>query len=312
MPYQWLSWIYHLGMVISIAGFMLSALLSFEKEINLKPQTPQQIYTQSPDTRFNRMLRQLGINIKSKEGFEVVLKEFSTEYTEGMKLNYPKAKLSRLAIGLGWKTEKFSQEVKLIPKRYISRVAIYEGENLIKEKDILVNHPLRYKGVTLYLMGYEQTFKLIANSHQLELKGEELFKIPDISGRFTGVLKRGVLYKKNGVIEKINPYIDLSYSPDGKSPMLSIGQVGTDKPLLYKGVNIRLVDFSESSILSYRKDPAQPILWIGITAVFFGMLFRIFGWWYRVQLLSEDGKIYILISTRGLLANRDRVIRQAH
>ncbi len=44
--------------------------------------------------------------------------------------------------------------------------------------------------------------------------------------------------------------------------------------------------------------------------VFIGLFVRGLGAWYRVQCAVEDNTAYVLISTRGILADKDRVIKK--
>jgi hypothetical protein len=44
--------------------------------------------------------------------------------------------------------------------------------------------------------------------------------------------------------------------------------------------------------------------------VFLGLIVRNLGAWYRIQCAFEKKIAYVLISTRGILADKDRIIRK--
>jgi hypothetical protein len=67
-------------------------------------------------------------------------------------------------------------------------------------------------------------------------------------------------------------------------------------------------DYKEGSYLSYRKDPGVWLVGIASLFVFLGLMVRSLGAWYRIQYAVENKVAYVLISTRGILADKDRII----
>jgi|Deesub1362A_J573_1020465.scaffolds.fasta_scaffold00013_157 hypothetical protein len=313
LPYWWLSWIYHLGMVVAIAGFILTALTAFEGEVTLYKDTPQKISLFSPDTRLNRYLKKLGVEVpeeKKEKEYELLLKDFETEYYQTLKFDYPKDKLSRLAIGLGWRSSEFlkSQKSGFSPKMWKTtfELTLPQGEKL--DAALWVNRPFRHGGLTLYQMGFEQKIKLRVSGKTIDVESMEPFEIDGVKGKFvTSIVKTGKVYKKDGTVEDITPFFELSYIPEegGKE---KLGEVHLGKPVKLKGRRFLFKEFEEGSVLSYRVDAGVPIIGVSILLVFVGLFIRSFGYWYRVQIGSKDGRLLMRISTRGLSANKDRII----
>ncbi len=312
LPYWWLSWIYHLGIVVAIIGFLLTALMAFENEITLYKDKLEKISLYSPDTRLNKYLKKLGINVskedKSKE-YSLTLKDFKTEYYQSLKFDYPKEKLSRLAIGIGWKPIESAKEGGFSPKMWKTIVELKTPDNKIKEAPLWVNHPFRYKGLTLYQMGFEQKMNMVIGSKIIEIKSMEQFEIPGIKGKFiTSPIKTGMVFKKDSTEDNIKPFFTLSYIPE-KGAKEKLGEIYLDKPERIKGISVVFKDLKEGSGLSYRVDPGVPLIGISTLLVFLGLFFRCFGYWYRVYIIIKEGRLFTLISTRGLFANKDRVLR---
>jgi hypothetical protein len=42
--------------------------------------------------------------------------------------------------------------------------------------------------------------------------------------------------------------------------------------------------------------------------IFLGLIVRSLGAWYRIQYALDGNTAYVLISTRGILADRDRIV----
>ncbi|MBI4685140.1 MAG: cytochrome c biogenesis protein ResB [Nitrospirae bacterium] len=312
LPYWWLSWIYHLGIVVAIIGFLLTALMSFEKEATLYKDTPEKISLYSQETRLNEYLKKLGLNIpkedKSKEYF-LILKDFKTEYYQSLKFEYPKEKLSRLATVIGWRPIEPSKEGGLSPKMWKTALELKTPDNKTKEASLWVNHPFRYRGLTLYQMGFEQKMSMVVAGRTVEINSMEQFEIPGIKGKFiTSPVKTGKVFKKDGTEDNVKPFFDLSYIPEGKKKE-KLKEVYLGRQEDIRGVKVLFRNLKEGSSLSYRVDPGVPLIGISTLLVFLGLLVRCLGYWYRVYIVIKGRKIFTLISTRGLFANKDRILK---
>jgi hypothetical protein len=333
LPYWWLSWFYHVGIILAIIGFFLTALFAFEKDVLLYPGEPETISLYSKDTRWNRLLQYLGRENNRKQSSDtyiLTLKEFRTEYYQGLKIDYPGEKLERFAIGVGIKNLKPSKkEFSYMPKMWLTRLKIQKPDGTVLDAELKVNKPFRTGSLTLYQMGYEQKVNLVVrhvrknalspsrNSNKVseeirEIEVRKPFKIKGVKGKFVlGTLRLGTLYKRDGTTEKIVPVTTVYYIPEGNSQIREeLGKLRIGESLEAKDVIFEFRDFKEASYLSYRKDPGVWLVGFASLFVFLGLVVRSFGIWYRVQYGVESKIVYALISTRGILADKDRIVKK--
>ena len=314
LQYWWLSWFYHLGIILAVIGFFLTALSAFEKEVTLYPGKPVTISLYSKETRWNKFLKEMGREFseeRKEDEYTFTLKEFKTDYYQGLKIDYPKDKLARLALGIGIKKIEPSKEgFSYMPKMWLTSLDVKKSDGRVLDAKLWVNKPFRTGALTLYQMGYEQKTKVSVNGEVLEVENRVPFQVKGIEGKFVlGQLKLGTLFKKDGTKEKINPVTTVYYISD-KNPYETeaIGEISYGRNLNVKGLIFEFKDYEEASSLSYRKDPGVWLVGLASLFVFLGLSVRSFGAWYRVQYAVEDRTAYILISTRGILADKDRVV----
>ncbi|MDP3296261.1 MAG: cytochrome c biogenesis protein ResB [Thermodesulfovibrionia bacterium] len=316
LQYWWLSWFYHVGIILAVIGFFLTALSAFEKEVTLYPGKPITISLYSKETRWNKFLKEMGREIseeRKEDEYTFTLKEFKTDYYQGLKIDYPKNKLARLALGIGIKRIEPSKEgFSYMPKMWLTSLDVKKPDGRVLDAKLWVNKPFRTGALTLYQMGYEQKTKVSVNGEILEVENRVPFQVKGIEGKFVlGQLKLGTLFKKDGTKEKINPVTTVYYISD-KNPYETeaIGEISLSKSLNVRGLIFEFKDYEEASSLSYRKDPGVWLVGLASLFVFLGLSVRSFGAWYRVQYAVEDRTAYILISTRGILADKDRIIKK--
>jgi cytochrome c biogenesis protein ResB len=318
LPYWWLSWIYHLGIVVAIAGFLSTAFFAFEKEVTLFPGRPETISLYSPDTRFNKLIKKFNRHLK-KLGFEIPqqnkgkdftlnLKGFDTEYYQTLKVDYPKGALNRLAMGLGFRPAGAAKpEEGYAPKMWTTSLFINTPEGKRLSGRLRVNRPYRVRGLTLYQMGFEQKLDLLVNGRKVEAKSMEPFEIKGVKGKmFTaGMVRTGKLYRKDGSTVEMTPFFELKKTEDGKKTTL--GELHLGKPAVLDATAFVFRGMEEGSALSYRHDPGVTFISISVWLVFIGLTLRSLGYWGRLQMTERDGRLYALLSTRGLLANKARI-----
>ncbi len=313
IPYWWLSWFYHVGIILAILGFFITALFSFESEVLLYPRKPVTISLHSRDTRWNKLLEKAGIGLRGGQGGEeyvLTLDEFRTEYYQTLRIDYPRRKLDRLAIGIGAKKiEPSHRGFSYMPKMWLTALRVKKPDGKVLYAKLWVNKPFRTGPLTLYQMGFEQNISLAANGQRIDVRTMSPFSVSGVDGRFMlGRLKTGTLYRKDGGRETIHPFVTLYYIPeDNPSARTELGRIGLGGRLDAMGVDFGFMDYEEGSHLSYRKDPGVPVVGIACLFVFLGLFVRSFGAWYRIQYAVENRTVYALISTRGILADKDRI-----
>lgn len=231
-------------------------------------------------------------------------------------------------LGIGVKEiEPSKKGFSYMPKMWLTRLDVKTPEGDILDAELWVNRPFRTGGLTLYQMGYEQKISLAVhavNGNDLRSFSDEAdneivnvevrspFQIKGIEGRFVlGSLKLGTLFKRNGEKEKINPVTTLYYIPEEKSRKKEvIGELHLGENLKVKDRVFEFLDYREASYLSYRKDPGVWLVGLACLFVFLGLFIRCFGAWYRVQYATNKRTSYVLLSTRGILADKDRIIKK--
>ncbi|MBI5827825.1 MAG: cytochrome c biogenesis protein ResB [Deltaproteobacteria bacterium] len=310
---RWLTWLYHAGIVLCFFGLILSYLFAFEGEMTLKPRTPLIV---APST--TGRLASLYQKTAGPAGFSLYLDDFSTEYIQHPGLDYPKDKLSRLAIGLGWKGPEYSMKNDpMTPKDWRSRLRVIKGGSTVKEKTIEVNDPLRYGGYTFYQVGYEQTLRIRVdfNPIALETKADGDIIVPglDTPLRF-GTVMTGTLYRLDGAVEKILPFTTVKAvltGPPGGKKTEDLGKLELGGSIIVDGRRVSLADYEESSVLSYRYDPGVAVLWWGGAFVLIAMCLRFYGRSYMVAYaVDESDRIVCLnlhIVSKGLMADTEKL-----
>jgi cytochrome c biogenesis protein ResB len=315
LPYWWLSWLYHLGIVVAVAGFLSTYLAAFEGTVTLwqDAQKPVEIQLWEPESRLNRLLARLGGDIpreRPERSFRLRLLEFRTEHYQALGLQYPRDGLSRLALALGM-GELQAQEPTLVPKMWLSRVWVQGPRGQELEGELWVNRPLRLPGLVLYQMAFEQEIALRVAGRLHQVKAFEPFELEGLQGKLrAGMVKTGRVQRKDGTWQEIEkPFFELTYTdPEGRRKRLGRLTLGEGRRLL--GRSFKFEGLREASVLSYRHDPGVGFIEVAVWMVFAGLLLRCLGYWVRVELLVHEGRLYAHVSTRGLLASREAVVRR--
>ncbi len=314
LPFWWLSWFYHIGIILAIAGFFLTALFAFENYIVLYPGKPDTISLRSSKTRWNQYVRKFGMKVReetAEDKYLLTLKEFRTEYYQGLKIDYPKEKMEKFKLGVGLKKlEPSTKGFSYMPRMWLTHLDVKKPDGEILDARLWVNKPFRTGALTLYQMGYEQKVNLLVNGEEIIAEARVPFQIKDIKGKFfVDHLKTGTLFKKDGSEEKITPLTTLYYTPEDKpSEKEALGEIRLSERLKAKDVVFEFKAYEEGSVLSYRKDPGVWLVGFACLFVFLGLFVRSLGAWYRIQCAVENDTAYVLISTRGILADKDRII----
>ncbi len=313
LSYRWLTWLYHAGIVVCFMGFLITYLFAVEDVVTLYPGKPVEITPSSPGR-----LEGLWRDRHPKPGFSIILDEFITEYVQHPSIDYPRDRVSRLAIALGWRDVTYTiNEKSFFPKDWKSRLRILKNGLTVYEKTIEVNDPLVYEGYTFYQMAFEQRLRIGVDNNPilLEVKtGDELI-VPGLTTplRFTNLIT-GTLYRLDGGTEGITPFVTVKRTvkdEGGGKRTEKLGILELGGSITVDGKKITLADIEEASILSYRYDPGVGILWWTGLFVFLVITIRCFGGWYMLayRIEESDGIAYLTLSiqTRGLIADRTKM-----
>jgi cytochrome c biogenesis protein ResB len=308
----WLSWFYHVGIILAVLGFFMTSLFAFENYVVLYPDKPETISLYSNETRWNQFLNKFGMKTQEGSGdkYILALKEFSTEYYQGLKIDYPKEKMEKFRLGVGLKKlEASTKDFSYMPKMWLTHLDVKRPDGNVLDARLWVNRPFRAGALTLYQMGYDQKVKLTVNGEDIEAEAHVPFQVKGIKGKFVfESLKLGTLFKKDDTTEKITPVVTIYYLPENKaSEKEPLDELKFHEKIEAKGTVIEFRDYVEGSTLSYRKDPGVWLVGFACFFIFLGLIVRSLGAWYRIQYALDGNMAYVLISTRGILADKDRI-----
>lgn len=325
LPFRWLSWMYHVCMLVCLVGFGLSYLFAFEDYLAIGVGETEQVALRPADTNWRKLMRLLDrAEPPEAPKIEIALEGFITEYTEKTKLVYPNKTepTQRFLAALGMADESVRYEMPedpLYPRDWFSALAVYRGGRLVKRKKIEVNDPLRYGGLTFYQIGYEYRFDLGVGEETIEgIEAGKPFAIPQMEGEFRiRNLRLGMVFGYDGSAEKLTPSAKLQHRPpsnDEKPPWSTAGELLIGEPAEIMHAEMTLDNLRQSSILSYRYDPGVPLLWVAGMGLVVLMAARVYLPWYqlRCHVESSDERTRFAISIRmmGLFARPTRLRRK--
>jgi cytochrome c biogenesis protein len=315
LPYRAITWVYHAGILACFMGLVLTYLFAFEDIVTLPPGKTVEVKP-SVSARLSGVM-----GYGEAPDFSLVLDGFLTEYAQSPDLDYPKDKLSRLAIGLGWKAPAYEiKDGSIAAKDWKSVLRVVKDGSTVMAKTIEVNDPLKYGGYTFYQVGYEQRLKVRVDNNPIPLEAttDRDLVVPGLDAplRFS-TLRTGSLARLDGGIETITPNTSVKQrvrTKDGKTSSIDAGRLEIGGSIEIDGARIALVDFDESSVLSYRYDPGVPVLWWAGIAVLLAMVMRFFGLWYMLayNVHESDGIVCLDVHVRakGLSACEGRLLKR--
>ncbi len=321
LPFRWLSWTYHVCILLAIGGFCITYLLAFEGEVTL-PVGQRKPVPLNPDvTKWSTLAKLFGRGTDAKpRNVEVELDKFTPEYVQWPSLEYPEKPTKRWAAtwkSRGRMTPKYKLDAdSIFPRDWFSTLKVYEDGNLVREKTIQVNDPLRYAGLTFYQAGYEYEFDVRIGGENLKsIPAGEPFTIPEMEGEFRLETPRiGTLFRYDGKVEILSPSARLQYRPPtGAAPgrWQTVTSLPLGRPVKAMHAEMTLTNLKESSVLSYRYDPSVPLLWLVTSAIMLLMALRIYVPWYQVwcHADSSTGRTIVTVSIRmvGLFARPERI-----
>jgi len=320
LPFRWLSWAYHLCILTALAGFALSYCFAFEDYLVLAVGERKAIRVRSPETNYQILKKLLrGSTDAPSRQIEIELARFRTEYTQRPVLQYPHHSFRRLLAVWGGGDETLHYQLtddSLFVRDWFSLLNIYEEGRLIRKKEIEVNDPLRYAGLTFYQIGYDYECSLtVADELIPNVPAGEPFTIPQMEGEFRlNTPRLGTLFRYDGKIAVLSPTAELQYRPPAlprKRKWTTVADLPLAQTREAMHTRMTLNSIRQSSVLSYRYDPGVPLLWFAATAALIFMALRIYMPWYQVHCHADSstGRIIIAVSIRlvGLFARPERL-----
>jgi cytochrome c biogenesis protein len=183
-------------------------------------------------------------------------------------------------------------------EQYKSKVNIIETNGLSKEKEISVNYPLRYKGLTLYQAEWSLAAITIQfeNSPKLQIPIEPLSELGEqVWGTLIPTKKDGsdpILLTVNNELGPVQIY------DDNGTNLITLN---TNEEAEIKGSLIKIINIIPSSGLLLKRDPGVPIVYTSFALILLGGSLSIIST-KKIWVLYEEEKSMIYI---GGLSNRN-------
>lgn len=306
LPYRWLTWAYHAGIAVCLAGVLLTFFFAFEDTITLNTGSAKTVV---PAT--TGRVQDIWQDATPQTGYHLLLDSFTTEYAESHELDYPEDRKSRLALGLGWKLPEHKMSTDpLFATDWKAKLKVIGAGGTLAQKEIEINEPLKYGGYTFYLMGFEQRLKLRINDSfmPLDVKADDDVIIPGSTMKLSlGTLRTGKVKRLDGTVDELTPYVAVKDSESKDEPAI----LKLNGSIIVDGDVVTLVGFTEQAILSYRYDPGVGVLWIGGIIVLAALALRLYGSYYFLAYRVDDADAIVSVSfhvsSKGLFADAERL-----
>ncbi len=189
-----------------------------------------------------------------------------------------------------------------MPKDYVSRLQIIDGGKSVLQSDVRVNHPLTYKGTTLYQASYGSNPVLRFN-----IGGEEV-KLAQGSAYNRDKLSLMVVrYERE--VHNFGAGVQLAYLDGGEPKTVwFLKEVPKMREREIEGVHIKLEDIGEQFYtgLEVARDPGVWVVWTGFALILFGLYINFFMYYRRIYLLrTAEGVLVAGTSPRNKEAFRE-------
>ncbi len=314
-PFRWVSWLYHVCILLAVVGFIFNSSSSDSGYLAISVGERKTMVFDHPLQNWRKLL---GLSAREDGGrsktFEVVLEEFMTESTQGLVLRYPESLASRFLATWGFDEQPLHYHVSeetLYPRNWLSALRVYEDGEPAKKEEVRISAPMRYKNLSFCQIGCEYRFDVNVGGETLKgiLVGEP-FSMPQMEGSFRIRNPRvGAVFRNDEKVHVSIPSFELQHRPltnRTEHEWVTVGRLTLGKPVNIMHADMIFEDMKEVSILGYRHGPGIPVHWIACAAALLLMSFRIYLPWYQVRCHADDatGQSLVAVSVRmvGLFA----------
>ncbi len=183
-------------------------------------------------------------------------------------------------------------------EQYKSTVNVIEPNGNNQSKEISVNYPLRYKGLTLYQADWSLAAITIEidNSPKLQIPIEPISELGEqVWGTIIPTNKDG----KNQILLTVDSELGPVYIYDNDGTLLT--KLSINKEEKVKGALIKIINIIPSSGLLLKHDPGVPIVYLSFAIILIGGSLSIIST-KKIWVLHENEKSMIYI---GGLSNRN-------
>ncbi len=285
LPARPWSIIYHGALALAFFGFIFSALSSFDGDIYLKPGEEKSIPLSSREMGIHKLFggRLSSFDPDRVDSLKIRLESFDTEYT--------------------WYNDRY------FPKDWKSSLSVSEEGHRAVSKEIEVNDPLRYSGLTVYQWDYTQRMDLALPETVITIEARKSFEVPGLESKLrTGTIYLGTLFD-GGEAKPIVPNTDL-YKISGEGGREKIGKLTLGMPFVLEGVEMEMREVREASGLHYRRDDGVRLLYPAFLVFMLGLFLRVFWPSYRLSIVHDEkeNQIHIWGKVSGVAAYLEKEI----
>jgi len=273
----------HLSVLAILIGAIIGSLSGFEAYVNI-------VEGDSTDTV---TLRKSSVHAHKKLGFSVHCEKFTVDfYDTGT------------------------------PKEYRSELSFLDGGRVLKKGNLLVNHPITFRGITFYQSSYGtipgERVRLKISRHQRESKTLEIerghpmplphnegqFEVVEVHGNLKGMMGPAALISikpKQG--EEVRFWVFQDFESLQKRFPKAMFQSPVLNPSAFKPYTFYLNEIQSKYYtgLQVNKDPGVPLVWMGFFMIVMGLFTTFFTSHRRVwvRVLQDKGKIRISVSGKA-------------
>ncbi len=278
---RFISIFFHFFIGISIFGFVLSALMRFDGDVNLKVGDKQYIPRQSKEMGIYKKFKTL--DPKLIDYIEVELKNYEMEYI--------------------WYRDGY------FPKDYKSTLAARYNEDE-KMQTVEVNRPLKFKGLTLFQMDYSQEFDIEIEGAVFHQSAGDEFRVSGIDGNF---MIRTVYVGKllDGIeVTEIIPNAKIYFRESEVGRWENKGKLILDEPVSIMGKSMVMKNVKEVSGIYYKRDDGVPFLYFSFLFFMIGLFIRVFLPTFEMRFFYDKNSknVYIKGSGSGIAGYAEREI----
>lgn len=275
---------------------------------------------------FSVLMILLGSLIGSIFGFEAFVNITEGEQISAVTL---KKQMVPMALGFEVRCDKFTIDYyeNGAPKEYRSRISLLVDGKELDQRDLLVNHPIQFRGITFYQSSYGshpgetirlkilragdetwQTEKIIRQNSPSELPDNEgLFQVSNVKPDFFGMGPAALIEVKPSHDNKISFWI--FKHPEMAKIRLPEAMYNSPKfnASGYKPYTFLLEELENRYYtgLQVNRDPGVPIVWLGCFLMIVGFFITFFTSHRRFWIRITKKKNKYIISVAGTASKNE-------
>jgi len=178
------------------------------------------------------------------------------------------------------------------PKEYMSRIAIIDHGQVVKEAEVRVNHPLSYKGTSIYQASYgsNPVFRFNVAGKEVQLTQGGVY-------RGDGLTMMAVRFEKSiPTHPNFGPGVQIAYLEGAEQRTSWFFEGVPDlRERQIMGLPVRLDNISDDFFtgLEVSHDPGVWVVWAGFALILFGLFINFYLYYRRIYLLETPTGVLV-------------------